>query len=185
MPLSGKLDLLAVLTDEYTLVRPDATHFHTTRGYAERTTSRGVVFNEEKLVGLAYIASEDYHKLGGGGANEFEHPLQVLEREILEEFGRHIKVLAKVGRIMEVLHQIEQVQLNMCYIAQVIGEVERKPTPEEIAEGLELRWYAMPEALKVMRKEAKTYKGQHRQKRDLIFLEEAHNRLPSYEHLLQ
>jgi 8-oxo-dGTP pyrophosphatase MutT (NUDIX family) len=171
MSLDGRLDLLGFLYDNDNQLH-NTTNFHIPKGYKQRVTSRAVVTKGNEIA-LAYISNEDYYKLLGGGKHKTEDPIKTLKREVEEELGYKIEVKHKVGRLLEVLHEIKVVQHSFCYIAQATQATQQSLTEVEIAEGLKVEWCTLDTAIMLMDREPHTYNGKHRQKRDLIFLKKA------------
>ena len=59
-----------------------------------REASRAILFDENDLIPLLFVAKHNYHKLPGGGVDEGEDKdkAQALVRECLEEVGSEIEL---------------------------------------------------------------------------------------------
>ncbi|MDD2807516.1 MAG: NUDIX domain-containing protein [Patescibacteria group bacterium] len=147
--------------------------------YRIRTAARAVVVDAENKLALLFVSAYGYHKLPGGGVEVGETIIQALKRECLEEIGCDIIVGQEVGAIIEIRTKLSFKQESFCFLAKVAGP-KRPPKfdPEEIAEGLELKWVAIDEAIKLIKGDKSlSYRGKFIRDRDLTFLTAAVSQL--------
>lgn len=138
-----------------------------------REASRAILFDDNNLIPVLFVAKYSYHKLPGGGINENENKLQALAREVLEETGCTLKVTNEVGKIIEYRSRFKLKQISYCYLGKIT--VKGKPgfTKEELSEGFKIVWLSLDEAIsKIKNDRSQNYEGDFIQKRDLAFLEE-------------
>ena len=92
----------------------------------------------------------------------------------MEEVGCSIEIGDEVGEIVEHRSQLEIVQTSHCFLAKAIEEGEPHFTEEEKADGFELLWVPIDEAIAIIQKDMpNNYQGKFIIKRDLIFLQKA------------
>ena len=140
--------------------------------FRKREAARAVVFDSKGKVGLLYVSKYNYHKLPGGGVEENENIQKALEREMMEEIGCKTEVKEEVGEIIEYRNQHKLMQTNYIYLAQVKGD-KGKPsfTDEEIADGFEVKWLTLPEAINALENDVTNdYQGGFVKIRDLTAL---------------
>lgn len=112
-----------------------------TLNYRIRKAARAVVLDGENRVALLHSRTHNYHKLPGGGVEDFEDMQLALARELLEEIGCKARVLAEVGEVVEFRDEWQLKQVSHCYIARQFGEqVAPILTESEIEEGFETVW---------------------------------------------
>ena len=140
--------------------------------YRLREAVRAIVLKGDKMA-LLYVSNENYHKLPGGGIEQGENLNQALEREILEEVGVTIENIREVGKIIEYRKQHHLKQISYCFVIDVKYDTGNlNYTEEEKAEGFELKWVSIQEALKLMKNDKpKDYLGTFVKARDICILE--------------
>ncbi len=137
-----------------------------------REASRAILFDENNLIALLFVAKHDYHKLPGGGVDLGEDKVQALARECLEETGSNIEIIAEIGKIIEYRSKWNLRQVSYCYYAKVLSRREPNFTEKELEQGFRLVWLSLRDAiLKVKNDKPKNYEGLFVQERDLGFLE--------------
>lgn len=143
--------------------------------YKIRKAARAVVFDDEGKIAIIKVANHNYHKLPGGGVEAGDDLASALEREMIEEIGCKILVTGDIGRIVEYRDKWGIRQESFCYIAKLIGEKGQPEFTEvEIADGFEVLWISLEEAIEKIRKDnPDDYLGKLVTVRDLCFLEEA------------
>ncbi|MFH0856891.1 MAG: NUDIX domain-containing protein [bacterium] len=105
-----------------------------------REAARAVLFDEDGLVPLLFVAKYNYYKIPGGGIDKGEDKLQALAREVLEEAGSEIKVTGEVGKIIEFRSKWNFKQVSYCYLGQVISKGKPNFTGKELSQGFKLVW---------------------------------------------
>jgi 8-oxo-dGTP pyrophosphatase MutT (NUDIX family) len=139
-----------------------------------REASRAVLFDENDLIPLLFVAEHNYHKLPGGGINDGEDSAQALVRECLEETGSKIKVFGEVGKIVEFRSKWNLKQTSYCYFGRIISKGKPDFTEKELSQGFRLVWLPIKEAITKMKSDKpENYEGVFIQKRDLVFVKKA------------
>jgi len=136
-----------------------------------RETSRAILFDENNLVPLLYIAKNNYHILPGGGIDEGEDKTQALVRECLEEVGSEIEIKSEVGKIIEFRSEWNLKQISYCYFGKIISKGEPNFTEKELSLGFKIVWLTLKEAInKIENDNSENYEASFIQKRELTFL---------------
>jgi 8-oxo-dGTP diphosphatase len=139
-----------------------------------REASRAIIFDENNLIPLLFVAKYNYHKLPGGGIDEGEDKAQALVRECLEEVGSEIEVNGEVGKIIEFRSKWDLKQISYCYYGKIISKGEPDFTEKELSQGFKIVWLSLKEAIsKVENDKPENYEGSFIQKRDLVLLKKA------------
>jgi 8-oxo-dGTP diphosphatase len=142
--------------------------------WKKRDAARAILFNENNLVPLLYVAKQEYHKLPGGGVYKNEKKTHALAREVKEEVGSDIEIVSELGKIIEYRTQWKLKQTSYCYLGNIISKGIPKFTKEEMRNGFELIWVSLEEAIeKVTNDTTSDYEGAFIQERDLTFLRKA------------
>lgn len=146
----------------------------TDKSYETRGASRAVLFDNDNLVPLLFVANEHYHKIPGGGIDDGEDQKQALIREVLEETGSAIEITGEVGKIVEFRSGFNLLQTSYCYLGKVTSKGQLEFTEDEVSHGFQLVWLPLDEAINIIANDTPTdYEGSFIQKRDLRFLQKA------------
>jgi len=70
----------------------------------------------------------------GGGVEAGEEPQDAIVRELKEELGAKIEVLAKIGVVSDYYNLIGRHNINHYFLCRVLSFGEKHMTPEEIAD---------------------------------------------------
>lgn len=139
-----------------------------------REASRAVLFDEDALVALLFVAKHNYHKLPGGGIDEGEDQAQALVRECLEEVGAEIEVLGEVGMVVEFRSEWDFKQVSYCYHGKILSKGEPSFTQKELSEGFRVVWMSLQDAINQLEQESpENYAGSFIVQRDLALLRKA------------
>ncbi len=139
-----------------------------------REASRAILFDENNLIPLLFVAKYNYHKLPGGGIDEGEDRAQALVRECLEEVGSNIEVKGEVGKIIEFRSKWNLKQISYCYYGRIISKNKPNLTKKELSQGFKIIWLSLNDAIsKIKNDKPRNYEGFFIQKRDLDFLKKA------------
>jgi len=143
--------------------------------YELRRAARAVLFNKEDLIAFVYVSKDEYHKLPGGGLKVNEGIHAGLAREVLEETGCFLGVVAQVGRIIEYKNAQAKLQKSYCFMAKTVaGSGKPHFTEKEQSKGFKLNWVSLDEAIDLLENDFPTdYTGKFIVKRDLTFLRKA------------
>lgn len=115
----------------------------------KRIAVRTILLNEKGEMALLHKAKKNEYKLIGGGVDEGETLNQALKREVLEEAGCEIKVIAELGYIEEERTRDNFTQVSYVYVAGVAKDTQQLHlTEQEEEEGAKLCWCNPEEALK-------------------------------------
>lgn len=157
--------LSTIVTDN--IPKPDSDN------YVVRKAVRAVLMDTEGRVPLLRVAKGGYHKLPGGGIKKGESPRKALDREVKEETGCTINVIAEVGMTHEYWIDEAQLQYSSCYLGQITSAQELPSfTKSEQEHGFDLEWTAsLSEAIRIMAVDKpEGPEGKLIQRRDLLFL---------------
>jgi len=147
-----------------------------TATFRTRRAARAVLLGDAGQVYLLHAAKHGYHKLPGGGIDEGESVEAAMVREVMEEVGCEVEILAEIGEIIEYRNEQELVQTSYCYLARQTGQLHPSALEEgEIEEGLEpVQASTIDEAIALLRADKPDSIGREFMcKRDLTFLETA------------
>lgn len=96
-----------------------------------REIVRGIVFTNDGKVLIHEIARDDifgrlsYFETPGGGVEKGEGLLEALHREIREETGYEVEILANLGLVKDEYRLINRTNYNHYFLCETIGE--KKP----------------------------------------------------------
>ncbi|MBD3329072.1 NUDIX domain-containing protein [Candidatus Dojkabacteria bacterium] len=139
-----------------------------------REAARAILFDENNLIPLLFVAKYNYHKLPGGGIDEGENKSHALVRECLEEVGCEIEINGEVGKVVEFRSKWNLKQISYCYYGKIISMGEPDFTEKELCQGFEIVWLSLEDAIsKVEKDKPRNYPGSFIQKRDIEFLKKA------------
>ena len=113
----------------------------------ERAASRAILMNNGKIA-LMNVTKHSYHKLPGGGVEKGESIEEALLREMKEETGCKIKIIAELGKIIEHRTHLGIIQTSYCYLAEVVKKGKPEFDKGELSAGYKLEWVKIDEAIK-------------------------------------
>lgn len=122
--------------------------------FRTRYASRGIVF-DPKTNKVAMVVKTKIHqcKLPGGGKEDDETPEETFEREIFEETGCKIKIIKKIGTVIDEPVDIDIRQISTAFISELIEDTkEIHPTQKELDEGIEVQWLDVETAINLVKK---------------------------------
>ena len=144
--------------------------------YDKRVAARAILFDLNNRVYLMRIEKQKFHKLPGGGVESHESIIGALKRELMEEVGCEIEVIAEVGSIIEYRNYSNLKQTSYCYIARQIGDKKDASLDDyELESGtIDISVGDIDDAIKLLESDTPTtLGGKFMKKRDLTFLHEA------------
>ncbi len=144
--------------------------------FSHRRAARAVLMDDVRRVVLMHVGQLHFHKLPGGGVEEYEEIEQALQRELFEETGCHAEIVKKIGEVVEFKSQQRSKQTSYCWLARFVGKAEAPTyTDKEIREGFEVVWANnIDNAIELLDRDRPIdYTGSFIRVRDLKFLEAA------------
>jgi 8-oxo-dGTP diphosphatase len=147
-----------------------------TAEFQHREAVRAVVMNGLSQVALLNVSKRGFHKLPGGGIEANEDKNGALVREVLEEAGCDIQIVAELGEVVEYRDEWRQVQTSFCYLAKQVGEQQQNSlTDKERKDGFEIVWAKnLDDAVAILEADNPNgYDGKRIKPRDLIILKAA------------
>ncbi|MBI1974978.1 MAG: NUDIX domain-containing protein [Parcubacteria group bacterium] len=143
--------------------------------YTFRRAARAVLFNKEEKIAFLHMTRLGYHKLPGGGFWGDEDVAGALRRELLEETGCTMDVLAEIGMVIEYRNQTDTLQISYAYLGKVVGKVgEPHFEHDEVEDGAIHQWVSIEDASRTLAMEAPdNYEGKFIVRRDSMILKAA------------
>ena len=118
-----------------------------------RDVVRAIVVDEEgkialhKLYATDMFGFRDYYETPGGGRKEGETLREALERELIEELGVKVKIVAEIGEIIDCYNLIKRENHNYFYLAEVVGYTEKHLEEKEKSLIEKTIWVGIDEAI--------------------------------------
>lgn len=134
-----------------------------------RKAARAVLLNSKGEIYLLHATKDGYFKLPGGGIEEDEDILGALRREVLEEVGCPIDIIAPIGCVIEFRRYFEQLQFSYAFLCIQTGSITHTEfTEQEIEDGFIGNWFSFDEAVNLLKQfHGTSYIGKFITKRDL------------------
>lgn len=89
--------------------------------YELRKSTRVILEREDGMIATQHLSKFRIYKLPGGGMENSETIEETAQREIREEVGAEMRVVDKVGMVIE--YRGNLLQISYCLHAQIIGEL--------------------------------------------------------------
>ncbi len=124
-----------------------------TDDYRTRYAARGIVLDSKSnKIALAVKTKINEFKLPGGGIEGNESEEDAFLREVFEETGCKVKIIKKLGTILEERSNINMKQISTIYLSELIEDTkELHPTQKEIDECLKVECMDVDDAIKAVR----------------------------------
>jgi len=146
--------------------------------YEDRGTVKVIVQNEQGEIALVTNPIHGIFMLPGGGA-ESDNLEQEAIRESLEEINYHVEIIGTVGKSEEFRNRNAKHYLTTCFFARPLRKGNKDlRTEEEKDNGLEVKWFYLKDALKIMSDQAKMI-----QKDEVTFYNTSFNIIRDYRFL--
>ena len=119
----------------------------------ERAAVRGIVLDAGNRIALLHIVGRDqfgdrdHFELPGGGVEDGESFQAALHREMGEELGLTVKILAEVGRIANEYNLLQRRDVQHYFLVRAAGSRPADPTEEEKRLFREVLWVPAGEVL--------------------------------------
>jgi ADP-ribose pyrophosphatase YjhB (NUDIX family) len=137
-----------------------------------REACRAVIFDENNMMPLIFVAKENYHKLPGWWIETGEDKIMALTRELKEETWCEAKISKEIWIVIE--SNSTRKQISYCYIGTIIKKSEHNFTDGEKEKWYELQRVTIDEAIQLIKSDIS--KGETSKRilpRDLSILEKA------------
>lgn len=141
------------------------------RSFKPRAAARAIVLDGDKIA-LILVAKYGYYMLPGGGIDDDEIVVG-LKREVREELGCEIDVVAEIGRTVTYMDRWSNKQDDCCYAVRKVGDgTATARTDFEKSEGHKIVWAKnLAEAIRLVESAKPQLRdGKIIQARDLLFL---------------
>lgn len=135
-----------------------------------REACRAVIFDENNLMPLIFVSTENYHKLPGWGIEPGEDKETALIRELQEEAWCEAEITQEIWMVIE--SNSTRKQTSYCYIGTVIKKSEYNFTDREKEKWYELQRVWIDEAILLIKSDISRNETSKRVlPRDLAILE--------------
>ncbi len=127
--------------------------------YNPRISARAVVINAAGEIALTHLLAtdkfgkRDYYELPGGGKKLGETILQSAMREMKEELGVEVALIAKLGVIHDFYNLINQENYSYYYLFKVIKEGTNHFEDRERGLIDKIVWVPLEDAIRLLRKQ--------------------------------
>lgn len=115
-----------------------------------RSTVKIILFDQNMKLALVGVR---YRLLPGGGVEKGESIEEAAKRECLEEVGCHVEIKKEIGFTEEYREKIQRHQTTHFLLANVLGEKGLPQTTQEDEQGMQVEWYGLDEALKLLERQ--------------------------------
>ena len=124
--------------------------------YITRHTARAVLYRDDGRIAILHVWKYNYHKLPGGGVEEWEDIGEALRRECMEEVGAEIEIGKYIGEVVEYKVKLWWknwdyiLQISQCYFCRITKQWEHNFTESEKENNLSHRWFSLEEAIRTL-----------------------------------
>jgi len=137
-----------------------------------REACRAIIFDENNMIPLLFVATENYHKLPGWGIETGEDKIMALTRELQEETWCEAIITKEIGIVIE--SNSTWKQISYCYIGTITKKSEHNFTAEEKEKWYELQRVSIDKAIELIKLDISGSETSKRiLPRDLAILEKA------------
>lgn len=120
-----------------------------------RKVARAILLNEKgevalnKLHGFDQFGSREYYETPGGGFHKYETSKKALFREIKEETGYQIEIIAPIGIVDDYYNLIHRHNKNYYYLCKTVKYVGKKLDDYEKSMIEKLVWVSIDKAIEI------------------------------------
>lgn len=116
-----------------------------------RTASRGIVIRDDGKIAIFNKSNKNEYKLPGGGTENSETAEETFKREVLEETGCIVRIVAHLGITEEYKGKSNFKQISNVFLGKVIEDTKQlNVTQKEKDEGAKLLWETPEKALELI-----------------------------------
>lgn len=115
-----------------------------------RYGSRGIILNEENMVGMILTGPNGFYKLPGGSIDLGERESDAFMRQVSEEIGYECKIIAPLGIVEEHKSRSNFCHISYAFIAKTVGEC--KKIRDDRKSDFSISWMSLQDAAAVMDK---------------------------------
>ena len=127
-----------------------------------RFTARGILIDNSGRVGLMQM-SDKFCVTPGGGIDEGEFVEEALRRELVEEAGYEVAIIAPLGRVIEERHWGNMHGVDFYYLCRAKKAVANHLTDGEAQKELKLVWFKdFNAAIKALDKKESVFIREHK-----------------------
>jgi len=122
-----------------------------------RLIARGVVYNEKKEIALIKLHGQDkfgdrnYYELPGGGVKDSETNDEAFVREIIEEVGWKVTIIAELGEVDDFYNLIHRENHNFYFLGSCLSFVGTKLDDYEKTIMEKVIWVSIDEAITIFK----------------------------------
>lgn len=117
-----------------------------------RLGARGILIRNDGKIAIFNKSNKNEYKLPGGGLEGDEKPEEAFKREVLEETGCEVEIIANMGTTEEYKSQNNFKQISYVFIGKVVKDTQHlNVTKKEQDEGAKLLWEEPNKALELIK----------------------------------
>ena len=117
-----------------------------------RLGARGIVIRKDGKIAIFNKSNKKEFKLPGGGLEENETPEEAFLREVLEETGCKVEIIANMGTTEEYKSVNNFKQISYVFVGKVLNDTRQlNLTQKEKDEGAKLLWEEPEKALELIK----------------------------------
>ncbi len=144
-----------------------------------RKVVRCVLLDENNNVCLEHVYDDDgfgprdYYETPGGGVKGKESLKKALEREIEEEVGYHIEIIAELGKVKDYYNLIERENINYFYLARRKEKTHQALEEDEVKRIESIIWVDIDKGISLYENMQNVLVGRLVKQRELPILKRA------------
>ena len=131
---------------------PEAERVEDFSAFKTRIAVKVAIFDGEGKIALVGTKNR---LLPGGGVEGNETLLQAVMRECLEEVGCSVGHIKEIATTEEYRAETKRHQITHFFTATLLGERGAPQTTQEDEQGIQVEWFAIPDAIALLEKQLK------------------------------